>query len=197
MATTAPLTASCLQVGSDRTGRRSFASPILLGLLAAAGIGLAKGAVAYARRSSVPEPHVPGTNAGVVHICIGVTFFILILLVEVRRRRRGLPSPWVAPFTPGAWSRLRTTFTEGGFATLPRLLVVVPTVIVMLYCPWRMGAQIIGGLDHNSTVNAWGGPSYVGAMLAHWLDCVVAFYAGAGILHLSLRRVNGLRSVGE
>jgi hypothetical protein len=31
---------------------------------------------------------------------------------------------------------------------------MVPLVVFALYWPYRMGAQIIGGLDHNSTVNA-------------------------------------------
>jgi hypothetical protein len=54
-----------------------------------------------------------------------------------------------------------------------------------------MGAQIVGGLDPNSTVNAWGGPTYVGAMLAHWLDCVVGFYVAAFLLGRLLVPANG------
>ena len=55
-------------------------------------------------------------------------------------------------------------------------------VLVLLYCPYRMGAQIIGGLDPNSTVNAWGGPTYAGAIIAHWLDCIIGFYLAAFLL---------------
>jgi hypothetical protein len=29
---------------------------------------------------------------------------------------------------------------------------------------------VTGGLDPNFTVNAWGGPSYAGAMACHYLD---------------------------
>jgi hypothetical protein len=48
------------------------------------------------------------------------------------------------------------------------------------------GQQVIGGLDPNFTVTAWGGPSYLGAMLAHYLDAVYLFYIEAFLLHLVL-----------
>lgn len=38
------------------------------------------------------------------------------------------------------------------------------------------------GLDPNATVNAWGGPTYLGALLAHSLDAMVGFYAAAFLL---------------
>jgi hypothetical protein len=38
---------------------------------------------------------------------------------------------------------------------------------VFLYFFARAGEQVIGGLDPNSTVNAWGGPAYLGAMACH------------------------------
>ena len=60
--------------------------------------------------------------------------------------------------------------------------VTVPLVLVLLYQPFRMGAQVTGGLDPNATVNAWGGPAYAGALLAHWLDDIVVFYAAAFLL---------------
>ncbi len=58
----------------------------------------------------------------------------------------------------------------------------MPLVLVLLYTPLRMGQQITGGLDPNATVNAWGGPTYLGALLAHWLDGIVGFYAAAFLL---------------
>jgi hypothetical protein len=55
----------------------------------------------------------------------------------------------------------------------------------------RLGAQVIGGLDPNATVNAWGGPSYLGALLAHWLDGIVGFYVAAFLLSRLLLRPEG------
>lgn len=43
--------------------------------------------------------------------------------------------------------------------------------------------QITGGLDPNATVNAWGGPTYLGALLAHYLDGIIGFYAAAFLLN--------------
>lgn len=60
--------------------------------------------------------------------------------------------------------------------------MTVPLVLVLAYTPYRMGAQVTGGLDPNATVNAWGGPSYPGALLAHWLDGIVGFYVAAFLL---------------
>jgi hypothetical protein len=64
-------------------------------------------------------------------------------------------------------------------------------MLVLLYAPYRMGKQVIGGLDPNSTVNAWGGPSYAGALLAHWLDCMIGFYVAAFLVSLLLVPING------
>lgn len=53
---------------------------------------------------------------------------------------------------------------------------------MLAYAPYRMGAQVTGGLDPNATVSAWGGPSYLGALLAHWLDASAGFCAAAFLL---------------
>ena len=42
------------------------------------------------------------------------------------------------------------------------------------------------GLDPNFTVNAWGGPTYLGAMASHYLDLLVLMGAAAWMLHLIL-----------
>ena len=39
-----------------------------------------------------------------------------------------------------------------------------------------------GGLDPNFTVNAWGGPSYLGAMTCHYLDLVLMIAVAAWLL---------------
>jgi hypothetical protein len=186
--TAVPLTADSPHRERIRSHRRSLAPPTIVAFIALAFVGAAKGLGAYAHRSHIAKPHVSGTNAVVVHVCIAVVFFVIIVFVEVRRRRGGRPAPWSAPFLADGWSRMRVTFTRGGRA-LARLIVVIPMLAVMLYGPFRMGAQIFGGLDPNATVNAWGGPTYIGAMAAHWLDCVVGFYAAAAVLHVTLRRL--------
>ena len=151
-------------------------------------IGVAKGGVEYARRSAVVEPHVAGSNAILIHVLIAVAVIAIVLVVQVRRPRvpggRG-PSPWVAPFSARAAGRLSRTlrFAAGpSVRNMARAAATMLLVLVVAYAPARMGAQVIGGLDPNNTVNAWGGPSYLGAMLAHYLDAVVGFYAACFLL---------------
>ena len=85
-------------------------------------------------------------------------------------------------------ARMSRTIRLSRGAAVARLLPIALLTIILLYCPCRMGMQIIGGLDPNSTVNAWGGPTYAGALLAHWLDCVIGFYVAAFLLSRLLAR---------
>lgn len=151
-------------------------------------LGVAKGAAAYAHRSLVPEPHAGGTNAITIHVLLAIAAVAVVTAVELRRSRqpggRG-PSPWAAPFSATALRRLARTvgFARGlSLASAARVLVTVPLLLILAYTPFRLGAQVIGGLDPNATVNAWGGPTYAGAFLAHWLDGIVGFYAAAFLL---------------
>ena len=151
--------------------------------------GTAEGAAQYARRPPEIEPHVAGTNAITVHVLIAVAAAAAVVTVQARRSRqpasqRG-PSPWVAPFSAAAASRLRRTIrlAEGlSWPNLARAAAPVPLVLVLLFTPFRMGMQITGGLDPSQTVNAWGGPTYLGALLAHYLDAIAGFYAAAFLL---------------
>lgn len=143
--------------------------------------GGAIGALTYAHRSSVVEKHVAGTNAVSVHIVIAVAVVALVIGAHILRPRWG-HGAWVAPFSKNALSRLSQTIRLQRGVTVTnvlRVLLALSLVLVLLYWPFRMGEQIIGGLDVNSSINAWGGPTYLGALLAHWLDCIVAFYVSA------------------
>lgn len=159
-----------------------------IALLALFALGIAKGAVAYARRSPIREAHVAGTNAILIHVLLAVAVAALVIVVQVRRARHPGdpgPSPWAAPFSARAAARLGRTFRfANGFSlrNLARALAAIVLVLIAAYAPARMGAQVIGGLDPNNTVNAWGGPTYIGAMLAHYLDAAIGFYAACFLL---------------
>jgi hypothetical protein len=151
-------------------------------------IGVAGGAVEYARRSPVIARHVAGSNAITIYVVLAIATAAAVIGIQARRSRwpaqRGR-SPWAAPFSASALARLSRTirFARGlSVRNLATVTVTVPLVLVLLYQPFRMGAQVTGGLDPNATVNAWGGPTYAGALLAHWLDDIVAFYAAAFLL---------------
>jgi len=151
--------------------------------------GVAEGAAQYARRSPTVERHVAGTNAITLHLVIAVAATAAVVTVQAWRScqpawQRG-PSPWAAPFSVTAASRLRRTIRLAGglsLRDLARAGAAVPLVLVLLFTPFRMGMQVTGGLDPNATVNAWGGPTYLGALLAHYLDGMAGFYAAAVLL---------------
>jgi hypothetical protein len=44
--------------------------------------------------------------------------------------------------------------------------------------------QVLGALDLNFCVNAWGGPSCLGASLAHWMDAFIIFFASIVVVRL-------------
>jgi hypothetical protein len=151
-------------------------------------LGIAKGAVEYTQRSAIAQVHAPGTNAILIHVLLAVAVAVTVIAVQVRRSarpgERGT-SPWAAPFAARAAMRLGRTlrFAHGrSLKNVVRALAAAVLVLVVAYVPARMGAQVIGGLDPNNTVNAWGGPTYLGAMLAHYLDAVVVFYAACFLL---------------
>ncbi len=67
------------------------------------------------------------------------------------------------------------------------------TVLSLLcwYLLWRMGEQIVGGLNPDFTANAWGGPSYFGAMYCHYLDCSLMIAVSIMIIDRLLPRGQG------
>lgn len=71
-------------------------------------------------------------------------------------------------------------------AGLGRAVLAVPLAGLFLYGFYRAGEQVTAGLDPNFTVNAWGGPTYLGAMACHFLDLLVVMGAAAWMLHLIL-----------
>lgn len=164
-------------------------------LLAAFVIGVVEGAVSYSNRLSVIERHVASTNAITVHLVLAIVAVLIVFATQIRRSRqptvqRG-QSPWVAPFSTNAMSRLSRTMRLSRGAHVVRLLPTTLLVLVVLYAPFRMGDQIVGGIDPNFTVNAWGGPTYLGALLADWLDCILGFYAATFLLSRVLVATEG------
>jgi hypothetical protein len=152
--------------------------------------GVVAGTLRYAQRSSVVEKHVPGANAVPVHIALALfAVAIAIGLARTSFARRAPYSMWAAPFSRSALDRFeRTVLMRSGRSLLGivRAVVAACLSILLLYNFFRAGHQVIGGLDPNFTVNAWGGPSYLGAMLAHYLDAAYLFCIEAFLLHLVL-----------
>jgi len=150
--------------------------------------GTIVGAVKYAQRSPVVARHAAGSNAIAIHVVLAIAAAAAVAGVQAWQARRPAKrgrSPWVAPFSASAVERLGRTYRFADGLSVPnvaRIIATVPLVLALAYEPFRMGAQLTGGLDPNATVNAWGGPTYAGALLAHWLDSLAGFYAAAFLL---------------
>ncbi len=65
-------------------------------------------------------------------------------------------------------------------------------LVVVIFLVFRSGQQVLAGLNHNFTVDAWGGPSYVGAALAHWLDTALLFFVLTWLIGRITRAVSKL-----
>ena len=152
--------------------------------------GVVAGTLKFAQRSSVVERHVPGANAVPVHIALAL--FAVAIAIGLAEDLVRQTSPLLDVGPPPSRDRPSIASNDGPGAFRPPLLEIVRAVvaaclsILLLYHFFRAGQQLIGGLDPNFTVNAWGGPSYLGAMLAHYLDAVYLFYIEAFLLHLVL-----------
>ncbi|MFI9402386.1 hypothetical protein [Nocardia sp. NPDC052316] len=165
--------------------RTQFSRP----LVAIAGTSLAAGIVfggtIYLNRSPQLATPVEGTSAWLPHL---VLLVLAAVVCTVILRRRGAESAILllpAPLGTTAARRLAHTLRAipRHPSALLRTVLAVPALVVLVYCPFRIGVQILAGLDPNFTVNAWGGPTYLGAMACHYLDAALLIAAAAYLLN--------------
>lgn len=164
-----------------------LSAPVVATCLGLFGLGVVAGLVQYMNRSSVLEKYVPGSSAVGAHLVLaGLAALALGVLFAIGRQRL-----LTAPFSKSAFERFQQTVrlqSRLSVSTVARMLVSLFLALLFLYNFWRAGDQVLGGLDPNYVVNAWGGPSYWGASLAHWLDTVLLLYAQAALLHVAMVR---------
>lgn len=146
--------------------------------------GMAIGGVIYLRRSPVREVEQAGTAAWWPHLGLLVVAAALLVAARLRRRRdrqdetvpghdaASVDLLLLAPLGRRAARRIGRTLraaprSPGGLA---RLVGAAPLAMLFAYAVVRAGIQVLAGLDPNFTTNAWGGPSYLGAMACHYLD---------------------------
>ncbi|WP_226995673.1 hypothetical protein [Gordonia phthalatica] len=162
------------------TPRLSARLITLMGALFA--LGVAQGALVYLQRSPVLEAQVADTDGWAVHAVLAVVVAVVALAVAIRRRRLGRRgSALLLPVGEKAARRVRLTVRQRPRPWWRLGAAVLPTIL-LLYGPIRAGEQIIAGLDPNFTVNAWGGPGYLGAMACHYLDTLVMMAVAAWLL---------------
>jgi hypothetical protein len=147
-----------------------------------AAVGIATGLVSYLHRSPVREAHVPGTSAWIQHLILAAVACALYGVARWRHGRRpGRGSGrllLLAPLGRSAASRLAATMRQMSW----RSVAALPPLGMIGYGFWRIGEQVTGGLDPNFTANAWGGPTYPGAMACHYLDVGLIIAACAWLL---------------
>jgi hypothetical protein len=163
----------------------------LLAISAAAFVaGIVVGLGDYLNRSSVHERYSAGTAAWWPHLGLFVAAVVWFAVARIRNHRRR-PGQLLMLSIVGrsAGLRLRRTLRAAGHpGVLLRVVVALLPAGMVLYGFYRSGIQVLGGLDPNFTVNAWGGPSYIGAMACHYLDGALLMAASAVLLNWLLLR---------
>lgn len=164
--------------------RLQLSRPAVITATVSAIIGLACGVAVYLHRADQIEPHVAGTSAWLPHLVI---LAVVATWFAVASRRS--PFGWKVIFAPvgrPVTARIRATLRSGVHPlNLLRCLAVAFLVLLEAYMAWRIGEQVFAGLDPSFTSNAWGGPSYPGAMFCHYLDGALLY----PICHVLLRSV--------
>jgi hypothetical protein len=157
--------------------------------------GLASGVAVYLNRSEQLEQHVPGTEAWLPHLAV-LTVVAIWFVVASRRS----PLGWKIIFAPlgrPIAARITATFRARFNVLSPlRYLAVAFLVLLEVYMAWRIGEQVFAGLDPNFTSNAWGGPSYLGAMFCHYLDGALLYPICHVLLRWTTVRVPQVPAVG-
>jgi hypothetical protein len=147
-----------------------------------AAVGIATGLFRYVHRSPIREAHLPGTSAWAPQLIAAAVACALYGVAWWRHSRRvGRGSGrllLLAPLGRSAASRMMATMRQASW----RSAAAVPALAVIGYSFWRAGEQVTGGLDPNFTVNAWGGPTYLGAMACHYLDAALMIVVSAWLL---------------
>jgi len=137
--------------------------------------GVIYGLLEFLQRSPVRQGHVAGSAAWGPHLALALGTIVILSAALVPHRRRFGPRSgrlWLlAPLGRHAARRVARVLGFGSEAAQPgRVFLTLPAAVLFLFCFWRAGVQVTAGLDPNFTVNAWGGPSYAGAMACHYLD---------------------------
>jgi hypothetical protein len=147
-----------------------------------AAVGIATGFFRYLHRSPIREAHVPGTSAWAPQLIAAAVACALYGVARWRHGRRfgrgSGPLLLLAPLGRSAASRLMATMRQVSW----RSAAALPPLGLIGYSFWRVGEQVTGGLDPNFTVNAWGGPTYLGAMACHYLDATLMIAVSAWLL---------------
>ena len=183
MTNNAPIVSRAADASSEISTVTRQISPLLT--VAAAGVtavGIATGFIRYLDRSPVRESSAPGTSAWGQHLAVAAVACVVYGVARWRHSRRfGRGSGrllLLAPLGRNAAARLTEATRQASW----RIAAAIPLLALIGYCCWRVGEQVTAGLDPNFTANAWGGPTYLGAMACHYLDAALLIAASGWLL---------------
>jgi len=157
------------------------------------GTGVALGGARLAAGGEDPVPARPVATANWIHVLLAVAA-LAAGAVAWHRNRHATRTFLRRPLTATGWRELTRALLWRGGAPPARAARFVAAVL-MLYVPLRAGVQVLAALDPDFTRAAWGGPTYAGAMAAHYLDGVLIFLAASVVL--ATRRVREPVPAGE
>ncbi|WP_186290513.1 hypothetical protein [Gordonia zhaorongruii] len=168
----------------ESQSRQGLSRPLCAAAVTVLAGGLLSGGITGLVSHDERVEHIPGSNAWGVHLVITAMAFILILAVWLLRRRSGRArTPLIlTPLGTRAECRIRRTARLSPLRMVPVVLLLVFTA----YGLWRAGMQVFAGFDPAFVTNAWGGPSYLGAMYCHYLDGGLMIAAALLLIHLIL-----------
>lgn len=157
--------------------------------------GVALGAVTPTPDLPTPQ-HNPALNAWPVHIVITVAVLAALAGWVWWARRGGRSADFLAPWRRSALGRLKATFVavaRGGpvhrLLAIVRCIVLLAVFVLLLFLVFRIGFQVTFTLDAAQTINAWGGPTYLGAFYAHFVDAVGIALIVLGVANLVADRL--------
>ena len=158
---------------------------VTAGLLFTGGVSI--GWLHYLHRSAIPLRHVPGSSAWWQHAVVAAVAVAILGTIWLARRSGRIRGPvLLAPVGRRAGLRISLLYRQASWqpVSVCRALLGTLLLILFMYGIFRAGFQITSALDPNNTVNAWGGPTYIGAMACHYLDIFVVMAGCAWLLHL-------------
>jgi hypothetical protein len=147
--------------------------------------GVSIGWLNYLHRSATPVRHMPGSNAWWQHAIVAGAVAVVLGAIWVAGRRGRIDRPaLLAPLGRSAAERISLLFRQALRRPLnfARALLATPLLLLFMFGFFRAGYQITSGLDPNNTVNAWGGPTYIGALACHYLDIIASMAGSAWLL---------------
>lgn len=150
-------------------------------------VGLAMGALTSTSSSLKTVEHNPEQNAILLHWTVGAFVLVLILIVSIHTKSLR----WIMwPLSTRLSRRFALTFRVARSSVLGtvRIAGAVALAAFILYFVFRIGFQTTVGLNPVFVINAWGGPTSIGAFAAHGVDAIACIALTSVLLHTVLRR---------